>query len=288
MRARDFTPRYFLLALPSLIVLLLNACQGQTPRLTDATRTLQAERSIQQATQMALTLEATFQAQDVARQATAQAIEALFATARGWEATFYDTFETPQPGWPTGEDTDPLASINWQMDQGVFRWEAQSNDSFVWWAIPDMEPLADFYLSVQAQQVEGPPTGEFGLVFRWTEDSDYYLYELNGQGDYAFFSYIGDEWEALRPWTPEANIAPGGPNQLGLLAEGPVIYLLVNGIHIDTISDDRLLAGSAGLLIGLSEAGERGVWQFDEFEMRASLDQPALGTPEAVSFQSGP
>jgi hypothetical protein len=240
---------------------------------------------MQQATQMALTLEATLQAQDISRQATAQAIEALLGSAGNWQSAFFDSFEEPQSGWPTGEDTDPLASISWQIGEGIFRWEADANEGFVWWAVPDMEPLADFYLSVQAQQVEGPAAGEFGLIFRWDENSDYYLYELNGQGEYAFYSFIADEWEALRPWTLDETIIPDQPNQLALLAEGPVFYLLVNGVHIDTIFDDRLPEGSAGLLIGLSEAGERGVWQFDEFDMRASPDQPPPGTPEAVSIQ---
>jgi len=249
---------------------LLSACgQAPTPTGSPAEATAQAQQARRLATQMAQSVQATFEYQEQAATATAEAIQGLLAGKNQWETVLSETFENNLNDWPTGEDQEAsLARILWTLDQGRYRWQAQAIQGFVWWAYPEMEQAGDFYLAVDVQQVDGPLSGEAGLIFRLNELDEYYLYEIDAQGNFAVFIRLQDGWETLYDWSESKAILADSPNRLAIVARGSQLFFFINEQLVASLTDERLTSGKAGVLIGLSNEGDRGVWEFDNFELR--------------------
>jgi hypothetical protein len=238
----------------------LSACSGGDAP-SSPTATAQAERAIRMATQIA------------------REMNSIFETIAKWPVAISEPFEENILGWADGEDTSPeLASIKWELEGGKYRWEAQAVDSFVWWAVPDMDDLTDFHLQVAARQMNNPDLGEYGLIFRLMEDGSYYLFEINEQGQTAVFIHLPDGWETLRDWNLSQAVQPGQTNVLGVAAKSDEFYFFVNQQLVGRFKDDRLPEGKAGLLIGLSNPGDTSAWLFDDFVLRVP-EQSATPTP---------
>jgi hypothetical protein len=191
----------------------------------------------------------------------------LLQEAEGWPLAIEDHFDNNALNWPTGDGEDPLALIHWEIQDGQYRWQATANDPFVWWTLPDMETYSNFYLGIDLQQLAGPPDGEAGLIFRQSE-GDYYLFEINGSRQYAVYFHNQDGWETLLDWTGLETIKADTPNRLSVIADREFFLLFINDRYLTTLFDDRLASGSAGVLAGLSNAGDQGLWMFDNFVLR--------------------
>lgn len=249
----------------------ISSCQNTNDGFNNATATAQGERAIRMATEMASYAEATRSALNVHLQATEGALQSLFDSAARWPVQFEDTFDQVDEAkdWPLGSQDDPLASISWSITGGKYDWEAEAKDSFVWWAYPTLDSASDFYLAASARQLSGPGTGEYGLVYRITENDDYYLFELSADGQFAVFLNDVNGWEALLDWQDSDAIQLEGVNQMAVIAQGEQFYFFINGQKVADLYDDRLAEGKVGLLIGLSNEGDAGRWEFDNFEYRS-------------------
>lgn len=249
----------------------ISSCQNTNDGFNNATATAQGERAIRMATEMASYAEATRSALNVNLQATEGALQSLFDSAARWPVLFEDSFDQVDEAkdWPLGSQDDPLASISWSITGGKYDWEAEAKDSFVWWAYPTLDPASDFYLAASARQISGPGTGEYGLVYRMTENDDYYLFELSADGQFAVFLNDANGWETLLDWQDSDAIQLDGENQMAVFAQGEQFYFFINGQKVADLYDDRLAEGKVGLLIGLSNEGDTGKWEFDNFEYRS-------------------
>jgi len=250
----------------------ISGCQNTNNGLNSATATAQGERAIQMATEMAGYAEATRSALNVNRQSTEQALRSLFDSASRWPVLFEEPFDRVDESkdWPLGSKDDPLANITWSIAGGKYTWEAEARDSFVWWAYPTMQSASDFYLAVTARQLSGPSSGEYGLVYRITENDEYYLFEISADGQFAVFLNGANGWEALLDWQGSNAIQPDGENLMAVIAQGAQFYLFINGQKVAELYDDRLAEGKTGLLIGLTNPGDAGKWEFDNFEYRST------------------
>jgi hypothetical protein len=253
----------------------ISACGG-SGKGSAPTQTAQAERASRMATQIAAGLRATRLANNIQATAVARTIALAINT---WPVLLRDDFLVPVNDWPTGEDTDPLADIEWSYASGRYLWKATAHDSFVWWATPSMDDVGDGYLAVSVRQSEGETSGEAGLVFRQQGDSNYYLFEINHQGQYAVYLHLDGDWQTLIDWQDSAAIIPQEMNRLAVFTQGDQFYFFINRQLVDQTSDSTLADGQAGLLIGLSNPEDQGAWEFDDFEVRVSPDALIETTP---------
>jgi hypothetical protein len=262
---------FIFIILATMPAFLFTSCAGSGVVFeNEATATAQAQRAILQATAMAGRLQGTAQAMDEDARATAAAREAFIASAAAWPIVHADDFETNEVNWFEGSDDDPeLGQINWEIADGKYTWQAEAYDGFLWWVVPNLEGLGNFYFTVTAQQLEGPGTGEYGLVFRQNDAGGYYIFEISEVGQFAAFSFDGEEWETLLDWSDAVGIEPGAPNTLSVIAQDTSYYLFINGELVGGLEDGRLAGGQVGLMISLSEAGDTATWEFDNFELRA-------------------
>ena len=249
--------------------LILMGCSSIVSSDEMSAATSQANRVISLATQMGYQARSTLEAGSKSATATVQAREISLAEARLWPVVIEDGFDEANDDWAVGEEEDEaLGSIAWSIEQGGYRWSAEAKTGFVWWVATESE-VSDFYLAVDARQMTNPEVGEYGVIFRRTDEEHYYLFEVSDLGYYALFYYSPGTWESLIDWTTHPAISAGAPNRLAVHASGAQFNLYINGVFVTGYQDDRQPSGSVGLLIGLSNAGESSAWEFDNFELRA-------------------
>jgi len=252
------------------LIIGISACTSTSPAPNAATQTLQAERSLKLATSMAEQLQVTNQVRYAYVTATADALESSLEVARSWPLVFQDPFEEDRDLWPIGVEDDELAKISWEIRDGKYIWEASAYGGFVWWGLPESEIVTDFYLEVEVQIISGPQDAEAGLVFRSDGEDSYYNLGITNAGSYSLYLHSPAGWEAILDWTATSLIKPDQSNKLAVIALGEYFYFFINDSYLTTITDDRLSSGEAGLIIGLSQAGEEASWQFDNYLLRSS------------------
>jgi len=143
---------------------------------------------------------------------------------------------------------------------------------WVTWSVHQKISAADFLAEVETSLIDAPASSEYGLVFRLT-DQDFYFFAISSNGYYSLARSDDGEWSDLVPWTESNLIATGAgaANLLAVLAEGPVITLIVNGEALTQVEDDTYSVGEVGLAVGtFDEAGVEVAfdnfryWQLDE------------------------
>jgi hypothetical protein len=263
-------------------LLLLSGCGSSSSAETPPTLTAQAEHASHLATQVASGLMSTYQAANAQVTATAQAFQVFVETAKSWPPVMVESFDKNVNGWSTGAISDTLGASTFAIIGGKYRWDAQASQGLVWWSIPEITKVTDFYAAVDNSQLNGPSDSLWGLIFRKVDDKNYYVFQIDQQGHYALYAYYQDNWETLLPWTESPSISSSQFNRLAVVGKGTDFWLFVNDQFVAESHDDRLTSGQIGLLIGLNHPGDKGIWEFDNLDVRvpppAATENPP--TPE--------
>ena len=262
-----------------LLLWSISGCSSIKPGVNSATSTARAERVQAQATEMASHIQSTVVVDSAHATATAQVRQAQLAAAKEWPIILSDTFDSNQNDWPTGSDTGEFASITWTNANGKYRWDATAKQGFIWWSYPAVSDVNDFYLSVDAQQISGPTTAQMGLLLRLFDNSNFYLFKIDNNQRYTFELSSGDGWTTLLDWTNSPALKPDEVNHLTVFAEGNYFAFFVNGSLVAELTDDHLAGGKGGVAIGLDNAGDQAVFEFDNFVLRAPPTLQETPTP---------
>jgi concanavalin A-like lectin/glucanase superfamily protein len=205
---------------------------------------------------------------------------AATATARAeWPLVLKDDFSQPDNDWETGKSDDRFSTGTVSITGGKYRFDLKANDGFIWWSRAiNNTSTTDFYAAVDAQQITGPTSADYGIVFRW-QHGNYYYFKINESGQFALSLDYFEKWETLVNWTSASAIRPGEVNRLAVGAEASHFTLYVNGEQVGEADDSRLPGGTAGVAVELNQAGDQAVFQFDNFEWRAPSEAVSVLTP---------
>lgn len=142
------------------------------------------------------------------------------------------------------------------------------------WSLSDLT-ANNFYLEVDAFHVIGPLDNGFGLLFRYEDAENFYLFVASHDGYYSLQTVTDGAWGELIEWTPsdQINSEAEAINTLGVLADGSQITILLNGTVMATVEDDRFIGGRIGLMAGSFDEGGVEV-AFDDLYLW-DLDEPA-------------
>lgn len=144
--------------------------------------------------------------------------------------------------------------------------------------------IDDFYLEVDTFHVSGPLDNEFGVVFRYVDVKNFYLFAASHDGYYTLQKMVDGEWDDLIPWTVSAAVNDGidAQNQLAVLAEQDHFTLLINGHQVATVEDSTFARGYVALAAGSFEVGGV-IVAFDDFVLWAigdlQIDEPVAQAP---------
>jgi len=170
------------------------------------------------------------------------------------EVILFDDFSNPDEAvWVAEEFVEPsLGSITAVDGRVLLETRYNTEDFFGIAQITYHDLPQDFAVTVEIEFTAGSSEiGEAGILIRLTPDyAADYEFTIAPDGSFAIFKYT-EEFDALIDYTESSAIRtePGAVNQLTVLADGPAMTLLINGINVGTIEDDDIHGAWLGLVV---------------------------------------
>ncbi len=98
--------------------------------------------------------------------------------------------------------------------------------------------------------------GYAGLLVRYQNDQNFYLFVVDGRGKYQVQAQEQGNWRTLQPWSDSPLLATvGGENLLGVEDDGQSLGFFVGPELLYSTDDLRLPVGDVGLLAGSRSQG---------------------------------
>ena len=88
----------------------------------------------------------------------------------------------------------------------------------------------DFDLRVTARRVSGPLDNQYGVIFRYRDDENFYFFEISSDGYYSLQKAGNGGREFISEWNTSDVIRQGDePNEMRVVARGDQFRFYVNG-----------------------------------------------------------
>ncbi|MEZ4733153.1 MAG: trypsin-like peptidase domain-containing protein [Caldilineaceae bacterium] len=178
-----------------------------------------------------------------------------------------ERFTAIEHGWDVGDTEDEYVKARQLFRFGKYRWETMAKQGFLWRSMPDIDPISDFYATMDGQIINGPNDVSMDLVFRYDDEGNYYVFGINNAQQFSVYLWHNKEWTTLIGWTTSSAIQPGEMNKLTVLAQGTHFTFFVNDKFVADLIDTQLLSGQVGIAVELNNAGDEAVFEFDNFEL---------------------
>jgi hypothetical protein len=196
------------------------------------------------------------------------------SSAAGWTALLFDNFTSNEDNhWLVGsQSSEYFDPVNRVIADGRYRWEAKVNRansiSKAW--LGNYQVL-DFHLIVNCKHILGiRANSAWGLIFRVQDNQNYYWFRMTDSKFFAVSVAEDGRWRDLVAWTRTDTIKPNGVNQLEVIAQKAHFVFLINGQIVSEVDDDRFSPGLVGLAIEGYTQGEKLVFDFLDFTLRAA------------------
>jgi len=183
-----------------------------------------------------------------------------------WSVVLRDSFNDNTNSWSTKEYTNEWITAARNVTQGKYRWEMTAHKGVFSSITADPDAVNDFYLSVDAQKLSGPSDTSMALMFRKDGDDKYVF--LIRDDRYKLSIQQGGEWSTLISWTNTSVLRSGRANTLAVVGEGSHFTLYINDTFVDEIDNSQLSSGKVGLGVELNDTDDKGIYEFDNFELR--------------------
>ena len=162
---------------------------------------------------------------------------------------YADDFSDVDSGWDVAFENDTEA----EYANGEYRLAVYRPD-YVVWGNPSMAPLfGDIRVEVDARHVEGPIDNNFGVLVRYQDDTDDYIwFQISSDGYYSVDLREGGEWVTLVSWEESDAIrqGEGATNHLTVEAIGNQYSFYANDAYLVDLAADPFLVGNIGLAAG--------------------------------------
>jgi hypothetical protein len=199
----------------------------------------------------------------------------LLEAARAWPIVVVDTFDTDKGIWRVGDSGDEGRTTERYIIDGKYRWEITcGKDGFMPWTIPyHLDPLSNFYLTVEAGLVSGPESEtRYGVLFR-RQGQTFYTFRIEDGPNFRVRLWRQGEWTNLIDFTRVSGVRAGESNRLTVIAEGSRFLFYVDDRCVGEVNDASLAMGNVGLIVYIGDAVDKAILEFDSFELR-SRPQP--------------
>lgn len=185
-------------------------------------------------------------------------------------ALFSDDFiEDRDCGWSLYDSLDGRVSTA----DGVLKFEVSTTGAIAW-SNPDHDFGEDgnVEISVQARQSDGTDNNAYGIICRYRDEDNFYVFLISGDGYYAIGKFVSGENDIIyltgeEPVhyvrSEEVNLGIA-TNKIRAQCKDDTLTLFVNGFMLDQVVDDSHRGGGVGLAVSVLEPGEA-VVEFDDF-----------------------
>ena len=111
---------------------------------------------------------------------------------------------------------------------------------------------ADLRLALQEELA----WGYGGLIVRFQNEENFYLFAVDGQGEYQIQLNENGAWRTIQPWTQTPALSAGSQNLLSIADDGVELSFFINASHVSTVPNLRLPVGDVGLVVGARSQGQ--------------------------------
>lgn len=138
----------------------------------------------------------------------------------------------------------------------------------IWWTNVRRD-FNDVIISVEARQTSGPNNNAYGILCRYQDENNFYVFLISGDGFYAVgkyetgkdqITYLTENEEYVFSEVINQGVAT---NLLRVSCVGNELSLSVNGLPLITVTDTSFAGGDVGLGVSTLEPGTA-VVQFDD------------------------
>ena len=163
-------------------------------------------------------------------------------------------------------DENDTENATYTFVDGSYSVSAKNPNLIVWQKIKGDYGNAAISLDTT---IDGPQESAAGLVFRYQDDKNFYLFTITGDGRYGLDMYKDDELTTLIDWTESSAInAAGELNNLRVETLGDTIRLFANDQLLDEISDGTFKRGKTAIALNTFDDPKLTVI-FDNLEIRS-------------------
>jgi hypothetical protein len=179
---------------------------------------------------------------------------------------FQDDFSNPSSGW---DDIAVSGDYNTYYFEGAYHFLI-SSDNFSAWANPYLDFPGDVKVEVDASKISGSQYDEFGLICRYTENSDgtynYYYFAIAIDGLGVIYKVDHNE-DSIVSGPPQdmSDVVYSGEQINHIRADciGDTLTLYVNGQILNSATDSTFSGGDVGLRADSESGGTEII--FDNF-----------------------
>lgn len=138
-----------------------------------------------------------------------------------------------------------------------------------WWSNPGLD-VSDVILTSTTRKLSGPDDNAFGLLCRYQDPNNFYLFLISADGYYAIgkvesgvdaITYLSGEGDYQFSEVIQQGVQE---NTVRAACEGSQLSLTVNGILLESVNDGTFQSGDVGVGLTAFEEGTA-VVEFDEF-----------------------
>lgn len=169
---------------------------------------------------------------------------------------FADSFEEGRDcGWITYNRGGADVSI----EEGALIIQT-SQPGQIWWTNPGLS-YDDVVITVDTEQLEGPDDNAYGVVCRYQNEENFYVFLISGDGYYSIGKYQAGAEEVLYLTEGgqfvQSDVINQGEarNTLEISCVGPELSLAVNGLPLVTVTDPTFVTGDIGLAASTLQPG---------------------------------
>jgi len=157
-----------------------------------------------------------------------------------------------------------------EIEEGVLK-ISTSSPGEIWWTNPGRN-FEDVVIDVTAKQVAGPDDNAFGVICRYQDEENFYLFLISGDGFYSIGKYQSGE-DRVTYLTEDGQFAQSdqinqgaATNQMQASCIGNELSLAVNGYPLLTVTDSEFASGDIGLAVSSLQQGTVEV-NFDDLKV---------------------
>ena len=196
-------------------------------------------------------------------QATLQAMSGL----TGWPATFYDGFDSNANKWFTHSGgNENWNDLTMDIEDGVYHMRLDSNGTYAGYIVDMDNPAVNaqtgerFSISARMRQLDGSDSASYGLMFRYNNDGDCYIFIVRNNGSFALLVRRDDKFTWLTGKDFTSAIRPGEWNDLAVVGDGKKFQMYINDTLVASTTNDWFTSGTSGLFV---EVGSDSIGEFE-------------------------
>jgi hypothetical protein len=196
------------------------------------------------------------------------------------ELIFYEDFSSNDMGWETGQDSDAYSSESEEIRDGqyVASMTAKQDYAFAILSLPDFR-ADDFRWSTDMTVLDSTATADNLMIEFSFREADgvsgkHYSFMLYSDGTSSGEVWPDSSWQNSgylweNVFDNAIDLSTGITNTVSVEADGPDFTFSINGIPLQTATDDTILEdGSMSIVLGLMKAGESLTIAFDNITVR--------------------